>query len=517
MSGRRVTYSGLVLAAVGFLLTRFTIAFAAMDDPTVFLFAGLVPLVLGLSLSAFGVLLTVGDYDAATVRTVVRWSLLGTAAMAGLVVLTALGSEPATPMTVDALREETYFSNFLIGGAVGGTLTGLYAARNRRQREALRQRTNRLTVLNRLLRDQVINAATAITSHAALLRERYDDRSVETIGSQADSIVEVIEDVKYLSHTGEESDVTVGTHALGEAVERAVEAVRADHPDAEIRTAYPEETVTVRAHAQLPEAFRHIVENAVEHGEPPVEVAVTATGRTVTVTVQDEGAGLPADQRTLLTEGEIAEFDDPTTGFGLNIARLLVGSVDGEIRVDADEASTVTVELPRATTDDGAREDGGVTAPAVTGTRLGVTVGAGLVAGVVMGGALQATDGLIPVIGALYGIENLAVGWVTHLFHSVVFALAYVGVLSAAPRRYTAALPGRTVLGVGFGLGLWVLAAGVVMPGWLRLVGVPAPLPNLPPGSLVAHALWGLTVTAVYHAGERLVEGVSLPSPGLAP
>jgi signal transduction histidine kinase len=522
MSSSRVAYSGLVLAAMGFLLTRFTIAFAAMDDPMVFLFSGLVPLVLGLSLSAYGVVLTVGAYDPASVRTVVRWSLLGTGAMGALVVLTVLGSDPATPMTVDALRSETYFSNFLIGGAVGGTLTGVYAARTRRQRETLRQRANRLTVLNRLLRDQVINAATAITSHTALLRERYHDDSVETIGEQGERVVELIEDVKYLSHTGEGSDVSLRTCDLQASVDRAVETVRSAHPEADCRVDGTDEDVAVQGHTQLSEVFRHLVDNAVRYsdGDPPtVEVSVTATRRTATVTVRDDGPGLPADQRTLLADGEIAEFDDPTTGFGLNIVRLLVESADGGIRVDVDEGgSTVAVTLPRADPDAGADEPASrVTAPEIAGGRLGVTVAAGLAAGVVMGVVLSAAGGLIPVIGALYGIQNPTVGWVTHLFHSVVFALGYVGVVSAAPRSYTTAPLDRVAVGVVFGLGLWVLAAGVVMPVWLRLVGVGAPLPNLPPGSLAAHALWGLTAATVYHAGDRWLAGreVSLPSPGV--
>jgi len=511
MSSTRVAYSGLVLAAMGFLLTRFTIAFAAMDDPMVFLFSGLVPLVLGLSLSAYGVVLTVGDYDPASVRTVVRWSLLGTGAMGALVVLTVLGSDPATPMTVDALRSETYFSNFLIGGAVGGTLTGVYAARSRRQRERLRQQANRLTVLNRLLRDQVINAATAISSHTALLRERSSEDSVETIGEQSERIVEIIEDVKYLSHTGEGSDLRLRTCDLQESVDRAVETVRAAHPEADCRVDSTDESVAVQGHTQLSEVFRHLLDNAVRYGgdSPTVEVSVAATGRTATVTVRDDGPGLPADQQALLAEGEIAEFDDPTTGFGLNIVRLLVESADGDIRVDVDErGSTVTVELPRADPDAGTTEQATrVTAPGIAGGRLGVTVGAGLAAGVVMGVTLNTAGGLIPVIGALYGIQNPTVGWVTHLFHSVVFALGYVGVLSVAPRSYTTALRNRVALGVGLGLGLWVLAAGVVMPAWLRLVGVGAPLPNLPPGSLVAHALWGLTAATVYHAGDRWLAG----------
>ena len=43
-----------------------------------------------------------------------------------------------------------------------------------------------------------------------------------------------------------------------------------------------------------------------------------------------------------------------------------------------------------------------------------------------MGLALQLSVGSVPVIGALYGAENVWVGWITHAFHSVVFGLTAV-------------------------------------------------------------------------------------------
>ena len=84
--------SGLVVAAVGFALTRFTVTLARYEDPLRFVVAGVVPLVLGLGLAAFGVVLVVGEFDRSFVRTVTGWCLAGAAGMFVLVVLTLAGN-----------------------------------------------------------------------------------------------------------------------------------------------------------------------------------------------------------------------------------------------------------------------------------------------------------------------------------------------------------------------------------------------------------------------------------------
>ena len=141
--GRRIHYSGFVVAGIGFFLTRFTVTLAIYESPLRFYLAGVVPLALGLGLAAFGVALAVADVEASLVRTTAVWCVVGFLTMLVLVVLTLLGSTGGMS-NVEAIRSRTYLSNFLIGGSVGGTLTGLYAARNRQQRSELQQQTNRL-------------------------------------------------------------------------------------------------------------------------------------------------------------------------------------------------------------------------------------------------------------------------------------------------------------------------------------------------------------------------------------
>jgi len=101
---------------------------------------------------------------------------------------------------------------------------------------------------------------------------------------------------------------------------------------------------------------------------------------------------------------------------------------------------------------------------------------------------------------------NAVVGWITHEFHSVVFGLAYAGVLAPVPDSY--ADDWRWCLGVaiGWAIVLWALAAGVIMPLWLRLVGVPAAVPSLSPAGLLGHLVWGLTLGTVYVGGQVLLD-----------
>jgi len=91
---RTVNYSGLVVAGTGFFLTRFTVTLALYESPAQFYFAGVVPLMLGLGLAAFGVGLAVADVEASVVRTTAVWCVAGALAMAALVLLTLLGSTP---------------------------------------------------------------------------------------------------------------------------------------------------------------------------------------------------------------------------------------------------------------------------------------------------------------------------------------------------------------------------------------------------------------------------------------
>jgi len=510
--GSRLNYSGFVIAAVGFVLTRFTVTLAIYEDPVRFYLAGVVPLALGLGLAAFGVALAVADVDRSLVRTTAVWCVVGTGTMLVLVALTLLGSTSGEMPAFETARSRTYLSNFLIGGSIGGTLTGLYASRNRRQRSELRDQANRLAVLNRKLRHEVLNALTAIRGYATV----DDDPDATAVVQQRSADIErTIEEVKYLTRSAGTSELPTAPVDLAAVLDESVATVRERHPDADISVDVAPADPTVSANDRLGQVFTNLIENAVVHGgdDPSVAVTVRSTATTVRVSVRDDGPGLPDGERALLETGDIGEFDNPGTGFGLNVVRLLVEDYRGDIETAVDGGTTVTVALPRADPEPlrpGRRSDLVGVRPALP--HLVVALVAAILAGVVYGVASISLGGSVAGIGVFYGTSDPVVGWITHEFHSVVFGFVFLSLLSLAPERYRDRTGTYLAVGVGWGLVLWVVAAGVVAPVWLRLLDVPVPIPNLTGRLFATHLVWGLSLGALTAWGfERVVPWLERP------
>ncbi|MFW6448784.1 MAG: sensor histidine kinase, partial [Halobacteriota archaeon] len=453
-------------------------------------------------LAAFGVALTVADLDAGTVRTTAAWCVIGFTTMLGLVLLTLAGSQPSGPIDLSTVRSQAYLSNFLIGGSVGGTLTGLYAARNRNQRRTLARQANRLETLNRILRHEVLNALSAIRGYATAAPEGV--AVGEVIADRSEVIRRTIDEVKYLTRHGG-SDENTEPVPLREHLEASVAAVARNHPETDVQVEAIPDDLEVLANDRLSRVFTELLENAVRHGgdDSPL-VSVDPTDRWVTVGVHDRGPGLPLDQRRLLEAGAIERFDDPTAGFGLNVVHLLVESYGGTVStaIDAD-GTRIDVALPLAAD----RTEGPGPNPVDLASvrpampHLVIALGAALVAGVVYGAVSEAFGGSVAAIGVFYGIEDPFVGWFTHEFHSVVFGFIYVGLLSVVVGQGRSSTGIYLAVAVAWSLALWLGAAGVIAPVWLRLLGIPAEIPNLAMDLLWPHLAWGVSLGLLTRVG----------------
>jgi len=510
-------FGGLVIAGLGFVITRLFVAEAVSlsGDPLAAV-ATVGSLVVGLGTVVAGVALAIGAFDPAYVADVARGCLLGTGATAVALAVTVVGA--GVEMLGATLGTQLLVANLLLAGAIGGMVNGHRKASLRTRQETIMRGANRARFINRLLRHEVLNAATIMDGHAELLRDANEDRdrSVDAIRRGASRIESTIHGVGTIA---EERDG--GMIEPSAAIRSAVDAVEdgsdgggsvdvepgfvdIDHIDVDTGS----EDVNVAADDRLSTAFARLIEHAIDVRDAEHVRIETATDRhTVTVSVVDDGVSLPSRQRDVLERGAFPEYDDPTSGFDLQAVNLLIGDYDGRIRVDerpnaGEDGSAewtegvrtrVAVTLPRASADTAAATVG-VPYPDL---RRGVV--AGVVAGIAMGAVYWLTSDALPVIGALYGVESGLVGWITHLFHSVVFALLFVGGASALTVKEHLGTPLRSTLaGLSLGVALWLVAAGLVMPIWLRAVGVAAELPNLPAIGLVAHGVWGVTLGWVY-------------------
>ena len=505
---RTIALSGLWVAGIGFFVTRFTVTLAIYDTRTEFLLAGVVPLVVGLLLATVGVAFVVGSFDPGFVRTVAVWCTAGTLAMAAMVLLTGTGSTAAGLDGSGSVRPATVLSNFLIGGAVLGALTGLYAGRNLGTRRKLRQQANQLVTINRILRHEVLNSVAVIRGWADPADGReFRREAADHVRREADAIVDTLDTVKHLSRTTRTATEGLIPVDLGEAVEASVAMARDRHPDVTF-TVERDASADVRVWAdhQLRHALYPLIENAAAHddsGAPAVTVELAAGRDVACVRIRDTGPGLPARYRAILERGDIPDYDDPNAGFGTSVARMYVDGYGGDIGTEvAEDGTSVEVTLRSAPgfAAPPARA-GSLGAVGVSRAKLLLAVGASVLAGLAMGAVVQVAAGIIPVIGTLYGVADPLVGWITHVFHSVVFGLVFAGLLTLLPGDYGSRLSGRLAVGVGWSLFLWLVAAGVVMQVWLNLVGVPRPVPALSPVSLGGHLVWGVVLGLSYHLG----------------
>lgn len=99
--------------------------------------------------------------------------------------------------------------------------------------------------------------------------------------------------------------------------------------------------------------IRNLIENAQQHGSPPVEVRVRRQGRNALLTVSDGGDGIPMGER----EHVFAPFYRPRgtrsqgSGLGLALVRQIARQHGGEAGAAATRPSTIEITLPAGTYD----------------------------------------------------------------------------------------------------------------------------------------------------------------------
>ena len=492
---QRVQYWGLVVALSAFGITRSFVAETLQAGSTLpFLISGLIPLVVGLVLAVYGVALALGPFSPEYVRTVARWHLLGVASMIVVFAITSVDQFLRGEYVGFGHESTLLVANVLLGGAVGGTLTGMRSGKALQRRREIGRSMNRALLVNRLLRHEVLNSAAIIGGHADLLGRSDDPRSdsLAAIDRAVRRIDSTIENVGSIISNGDRTKLD----EIVDDIRDVATDLEAEH-DVEIEFANRVDETDLSTDRRMLLVVRELLENAAAHsGGEPIRLELEADRRTIELSITDRGSGLPEPQRRLLEEGEFPEFDDPTAGFGLQIVRLLVDQFGGTIRVrEVPETGTrIAILLPRNGETEPTPETIGLTFP-----NLRRSVLAGILAGIGMGVFYQLSTGLLPVIGSLYAVESLLVGWITHLFHSAIFGLLFAAI-HARPRvtRIASGTARSGLLGIGWATVLWFLAAGLIMPVWLSFLGVPTEIPNLSIDGFVGHAIWGLIVGVTY-------------------
>lgn len=221
--------------------------------------------------------------------------------------------------------------------------------------------SDRLSILNRVLRHDIRNSINVIQGNASLIQagERDPDRAAETIYSQAADLQAVSDQARRLKQLMKRAPIEDRTVDVGAIIQEKTGEIRDEYPAVEFETEVPG-SVDIRAPLAIETALGEVLENAAEHNDadsPRVAVSVSAPDAglqadggecgTVCIWIRDNGPGIPEEQLEVLDRGRETALNH-TNGLGLWLVRWVVDASDGEIDFDTDDSdgSTVVIRLP---------------------------------------------------------------------------------------------------------------------------------------------------------------------------
>ena len=269
---------------------------------------------------------------------VARWTVAGS-----VTALAALGAtllvrvfegrplvEPAFPLLVSAGA-----------GALAGAVAGYYAVRQASEARRAREATRAVSFVNHLLRHDLRNDLSTIQGYADLDGDARDPDHRAVISRKAQEGIDRIDATSGIADTLL-GDATLRQMDLADTARAVVDDVERAR-DVTVETDL-DEPAPVAATDGLRSVVDNLVENAAEHAGPGarVRVAVRVDSETVTLTVADDGPGIPPDRRDAL-------FDAEGDMGGLRIVEALVDAYGGRVSVDDSElgGALFEVTIPR--------------------------------------------------------------------------------------------------------------------------------------------------------------------------
>ncbi|WP_435183206.1 sensor histidine kinase [Halobellus sp. EA9] len=305
--------------------------------------------VVSLGLVAVGGLLYYSGFSDRNALRIAIWNLLGIVVLGGVMLAHAHAQNRLSGGIAPSMFT---VGNLLAIGAAAHVVIGVYDARRVRAEQLARER-RRTAVLNRVLRHNLRNEAQVLAGHADIvatvpseerLKKSADvlKRSAETVGSLADGAKTITRERDRSPEEYRETDPVA-------VLEGAVAHARDRFPDAAFSVDAPDDIdARVRASDGLRTALDELLENAAEHGDPPVEASVRVLPDAVELSVSDRGDGIPSHERDVVVgEADITQLTHGS-GLGLWVAKTVADTHGGEMSfTEHDDATTVTISLPR--------------------------------------------------------------------------------------------------------------------------------------------------------------------------
>jgi len=231
-----------------------------------------------------------------------------------------------------------------------------YAIERHEHERALARRNDQLDFFNSLLRHDLMNALNVMLARAEMLEADVDDPELAnhaaSIREWGHNIVELTDKIRDILDTVTED----GTDSLEPVPVSDVVTAEADRAQSlndrvDFVVDVPDDA-EVLANDLLSDVVGNLLTNAVEHttDETTVRVDAEVTGPRVSLTIADDGTGIPQARRDDLFERGQKGRASSGTGFGLFFVSSMVESYGGSVRTEESDrgGAAFVLDLPRA-------------------------------------------------------------------------------------------------------------------------------------------------------------------------
>ncbi len=199
--------------------------------------------------------------------------------------------------------------------------------------EELKKSGEYLTVINKILRHDILNDLTVIRGYI----EMGDDALRGAALSKIDRIQTLIKETKAIEEA-------IGARMNINLADVVSEIGKHYESIAEIE--YVLNNVYIRANEAIYSVIDNIMRNAVMHSgrkKPKITVEVFSLGRFGVARISDDGVGIPDDLKNIIFDEGFSTSN--STGLGLYIAKKVIDLLNGEINVYDNEPSGAVFEI----------------------------------------------------------------------------------------------------------------------------------------------------------------------------